>query len=275
MGKLAAAGWMPASGMKMKFDPVGATDKFNEAVKTIASHGLGARLIHEIEARDKNLVEIWPAGASVESTCQVEASLAEACCYQEVLSDAALCSKLKELLDAKGADGAKTYERALKKFTSLTKAQCIWKKEEGWSVPQPAMDALTRGKIAYYLREHLTPGPGAPKVTVLWNIMTEDLGLKDAVWSKRPAWLSLAHELIHAWRWTTGQAVFDPREKEGKAYNGYHEEAMTVGLPPYDGGEFTENRFRNLGALAPRGWYGPTTQGKSEAAIKKHGFAAL
>lgn len=272
MGKLTSAGYMPNPSQFMRFDRNGAQAAFNEAIKTIGSSSLGSTLIHEIEERE-NVVEIWPAGPLVDSTCYVAENLAGQCCYKEVLSDAELCKKLKELLDVEGADAGKTYERALTKFTSLTEATCFWKKEDGWTVPQPKMNALTRGKVAYYLRDHLTPGPGASKVTVLWNIAVVDLGVEGAKWSKRPIWLSLAHELIHAWRWTTGRAVFDPRDKEGKAYNGYHEEAMTVGLPPYDGMDFTENKFRTLGALEKRDWYGPTTMKKTEKAIVKHGFA--
>jgi hypothetical protein len=43
----------------------------------------------------------------------------------------------------------------------------------------------------------------------------------------------------------------------------YYEEAITVGLPPYDGCKFTENRFRNLSGAAPRTFYGSGQESSS------------
>ena len=50
----------------------------------------------------------------------------------------------------------------------------------------------------------------------------------------------------------------------------YYEEAMTVGLPPYDGCKFTENRFRQAGGEALRTFYGQKTKIISEDAQRKH-----
>ncbi|BCZ84310.1 hypothetical protein PTKU64_79850 [Paraburkholderia terrae] len=45
---------------------------------------------------------------------------------------------------------------------------------------------------------------------------------------------------------------------------------MTVGLPPYDGCKFTENRFRQAGGEALRTFYGQKTKIISEDAQRKH-----
>jgi hypothetical protein len=87
---------------------------------------------------------------------------------------------------------------------------------------------------------------------------------------KRPAWIALAHELIHAWRLVCGTCVFRP----SAIGENYYEEAMTVGLPPYDGCRYSENRLRLLKGLPLRTFYGPTTQNQSVHAASKHGSAA-
>lgn len=119
------------------------------------------------------------------------------------------------------------------------------KKEEQKQLEKDAcrtkVSSLQRGLIAYHIMDHLTPGPGTG-AQVLWNPSSDricgDLSAdKRAAWMDRPAWIALAHELIHGWRLVTGRCVFQPGGIEG-----YWEEAMTVGLPPYDRCRFTENR---------------------------------
>jgi hypothetical protein len=46
---------------------------------------------------------------------------------------------------------------------------------------------------------------------------------------------------------------------------------MTVGLPPYDGCKFTENRFRQFSGEPLRTFYVEDTKVVSEAAQRKHG----
>jgi Effector protein len=129
--------------------------------------------------------------------------------------------------------------------------------------------SLQNGLVAYHVMEHLTPGPGADAVAV-WDPDCTDAGLvlgpdARAAWMQRPSWIALAHEMIHAWRIATGRCVFypDPRIEE------YYEEAMTVGLPPYERCSYTENRFRQAGGEAPRTFYGPSTRVLTEAAAAK------
>ena len=103
--------------------------------------------------------------------------------------------------------------------------------------------SLQNGPIGYHIMSHLTPKPeaealvawtpnGTTRVQIWWS--------KRAEWMTRPSWIGPAHELIHGWRLVTGRCVFRPETMVEE----YYEEALTVGLPPYDGCRFTENKFR-------------------------------
>ena len=132
------------------------------------------------------------------------------------------------------------------------------------------VQSLQNGLIGYHIMSHLTPGPGA-KALVVWDPERDDAGAgldssKRAAWMTRPSWIALVHELIHGWRLVTGQCVFRPDNNIEE----YYEEAMTVGLPPYDGCRFTENKFRMASGLPPRTFYGERTRVLSEAAQQKH-----
>ena len=129
---------------------------------------------------------------------------------------------------------------------------------------------LQNGLIGYHIMSHLTPGPGT-EAFVVWDPEGVDVGVgldssKRATWMTRPSRIGLVHELIHGWRAVTGRCVFHPQPNIEE----YYEEAMTVGLPPYDGCKLTENRFRNLSGAAPRTFYGPSTKVISDTAQKKY-----
>lgn len=130
------------------------------------------------------------------------------------------------------------------------------------------INLLQKGIICYHMMESLTQGPGADAV-VAWDPQLAELpndGHETYDWMRRPTWLALGHELIHAWRIATGQCVFHPSVPED-----YYEEAMTVGLPPYNGCKFTENRFREVKGEAHRGFYGISTKARSDYARQKQG----
>jgi serine/threonine protein kinase len=102
---------------------------------------------------------------------------------------------------------------------------------------------LQNGLIGYHIMSHLTPGPGT-EAFVVWDPEGVDAGVgldssKRATWMTRPSWIGLVHELIHGWRAVTGRCVFHPQPNIEE----YYEEAMTVGLPPYDGCKFGGNEF--------------------------------
>ena len=130
--------------------------------------------------------------------------------------------------------------------------------------------SLQNGLIGYHIMSHLTPGAGTGAF-VVWDPDQADAGAdlppsERAPWMTRPSWVALVHELIHGWRLVTGRCVFRPEP----LIEEYYEEAMTVGLPPYDGCKFTENRFRQAGGEALRTFYGQKTKIISEAAQRKH-----
>jgi hypothetical protein len=130
--------------------------------------------------------------------------------------------------------------------------------------------------VAYHIMDHLTPGPGTG-AWVLWDPLLESV-FKDlptekrAAWMDRPPWLALAHELIHGWRLASGRCVFRPNARKDIDEE-YYEEAMTVGLPPYDQCRFTENRLRHFKGLPLRTFYGEATLTQSTHAAAKHGSA--
>jgi hypothetical protein len=135
------------------------------------------------------------------------------------------------------------------------------------------VQALQCGLIGYHIMDHLTPGAGTG-AWVVWDPLVESVCThlqadRRAAWMDRPPWIALAHELIHGWRLVTGRSVFKPGPMED-----YYEEAMTVGLAPYDQCRFTENRLRHLKGLPLRTYYAENTQKQSERAVEKHGLAA-
>jgi Effector protein len=129
---------------------------------------------------------------------------------------------------------------------------------------------LQNGLVGYHIMDHLTPGKGTG-AWVVWDPSLEKVGQdldQRAAWMDRPAWIALAHELIHGWRLASGRRVFRPCGVGGEYY---YEEAMTVGLPPYDQCRFTENRLRRLKGLPLRTFYGQETRNQSDHAAEKHG----
>ena len=278
--------WRPSGEMrlpvKMVHNDVTSVDgdklfpAFVKAMNAINGTDIGKAMLKEIQ-QSPNKIEIIAAGAGVDSKCQIEGSEADKACYPAVLSDQALCDAMQDVLDGAGSvtKAVEKFKPALDKFQKYADTPCIATGVKTWKVPKAKLDSQKRGKIAYYMRDALKPGPGVSKATVVWNIKVDDLrsleGYKDASWAWRPIWVSLAHELIHAWRYITGRAVFHPALDSGTSDKNYYEEAMTVGLPPYDGCRFTENKFRLLMAEPMRDWYGPDTHVKSVRAAQKHG----
>lgn len=93
-------------------------------------------------------------------------------------------------------------------------------------------------RLCLYLYDHLTPGSGAD--TQVRIVVTQEK-LPD-----EPLEVLIWHELVHAWRLMTGRRVFE---------NGWEEEAMTTGLPPFSNMLYTENRFRLEAGLPMRDSY--------------------
>jgi hypothetical protein len=238
--------------------------KVQEALLILRGTEVGQAMLSEIE-ESKNTVSIHQILIHG-STCYIDKSQGDGACYREILSDDALHAALSKVAnDSKGSKSAEFTHACRKlKLTPVRVGDVDHPKVE---IPKFQSDLLGRGKAAYWITEYLTPGAGASPV-VKWNceetsIWSQSMGAAPP-WSTRPPWLALAHELVHAWRWATGRRVFHDSSSS------YHEEAMTVGLAPYDRCRYTENRFRELKKEPRRSFYAQADQKKSEKADDKY-----
>lgn len=234
------------------------------ALRFIRGTALGEKLLGEIE-ESKFLVEVL-YGKKRNSAGLAKLASANEACYLEVSDEKQLQKTLQKLLRDPVLSKLPSVANAKRK---LAAAKIIIPNAPiaEIEVPPLKLSLLERGKVAYWIMEHLTPGPGTD-AWVSWQHDVTDLSAtfaKDAPgWAKRPPWVALAHELIHAWRMVSGRVVFHPTLEE------YYEEAMTVGLPPYDRCPLTENRFREAAKEPRRSFYGPSTEAKSAKAALKH-----
>jgi hypothetical protein len=283
----------------------------NTALDRIRSTEAGVGLMREIEGAAQEVL-IAKAGQNVDNACVQSVQTEPACdaaCYIEVLaSHFTLRTKIQELAhQGKIQEGHPAIQKYMK-FHGPKKA--IYRTDiEGYKdLPlahtakqdrphgtdqilktriafpvegrMPIKEAirivnyLQNSLVAYHIMDHLTPGSGTG-AWVVWDPLLQDVGAnlpppRRAAWMNRPPWLALAHELIHAWRLATGRCVFRP----GLLTEYYYEEAMTVGLPPYDKCRFTENRLRHSKGLPLRTYYGEETVNQSNHAATKHGSVA-
>jgi hypothetical protein len=278
-------------------------DAFDLACKEIGSCPIGMKLLEEIKAAAEEL-RIVKTGDGQANSCVPEPqteNAKDAACYREVLSRGALQAKIASLTQTGQLKADHAAVRKFMKFHGPQRAHSTTVRNYNIPLAHKPKDgrdhstddilrnrinlledekdireavgfvtSLQRGLIAYHIMEHLTPGPGA-SAYVVWNPDAQragaDQGGEPAAWMDRPNWVALAHELIHGWRLVTGRCVFRPEAR----VEDYYEEAMTVGLPPYDGCRFTENRFRQAQGMPLRTFYGPKTKLQSEHAQKKHG----
>jgi hypothetical protein len=82
-------------------------------------------------------------------------------------------------------------------------------------------------RLCLYLYEELAPGAGT---SAEMRVVMTQVSLPD-----EPLFIVVGHELVHAWRIMKGRRIFE---------NGWEEEAMTTGLPPFSSMRFSENRLR-------------------------------
>ncbi|WP_109483672.1 M91 family zinc metallopeptidase [Paraburkholderia sp. C35] len=264
----------------------------DQSLAQIRATDVGSSLLDDIARAGRELVIVKAALVEGNKCRQPDSSTGgcKAACYQEVLETKALWNKIQELLDTRRITDQNP---AVKKFLKFFVPQASGGDREAYvqkvrSKPVPfahketgqkglelqagstQVCSLQRGLIGYHVMDYLTPGAGTPAM-VLWDPdsvqMCEDLPVQQrAVWMTRPPWIALAHEMIHGWRLVTGRCVFQP-----KGIEDYWEEAMTVGLPPYDRCRFTENRLRHVKAFPLRTYYGESTVNRSTRAALKHG----
>jgi|GEM_PF-7098061 len=241
-------------------------EKVRAAIEQIEGTDIGARMMREIRDARRSVRVLRYTDNSCKLT-QVEQC--DAACYREVLSDDAIHAALLAVACDKRLCDTPEVGHAFRKLKSAANVERLRTSQDAVNLPKFKLNELQRGKIGYWLMEHLVPGDGAG-ATVRWgpditHVMPAGAD-NPPTWSERPPWIALAHELIHAWRMVTGRLVFHPRTEM------YHEEAMTVGLPPYDRCPFTENRFRERAHQARRSYYGITSQAKTEKAVGKYGW---
>ncbi len=276
-------------------DQVNFQRSVDESLAQIRSTEVGASLLDDIVRAGHELLIVKAIPNRGNKCIQTEPTMqaGAAACYREVLSYRTLQAKVQELTST----GQITAQHpAVRKFMKFYAPQASGGNKEVYAyrvkqkdlplahkkgeqrdsevlAGEKSVSSLQRGLIAYHIMDDLTPGPGTG-AKVLWDPSSvqicKDLSAdRRTAWMDRPAWVALAHELIHGWRLVTGRCVFQP----AGGIEEYWEEAMTVGLPPYDGCRFTENRFRNAKALPLRTYYGESTLNRSKAASAKHGEA--
>lgn len=219
---------------------------YQAAMKTIRGTSLGADMVRDIEA-SKNRVKI-KAGQSNECIpVDVGPSAVSKLCYEGVVDNNSLHEILQRIVNTEAFSDPRVL-RAMAKG-EVQAIQNLNTKER--SVAKAEWNGVSRGKVAYYLIKYLKPGLGADAI-VSWNPAKQtasENGSPDLPWDKRPPWIGLAHELVHAWRMVTGRCVFSPADTACTIY----EERMTVGIAPYDDGEpYTENYFRAHSAAPER-----------------------
>lgn len=99
-------------------------------------------------------------------------------------------------------------------------------------------------RLIWLLRPYIEPGSGAPARIKIANSIGSESRMNGLAHAWRSQWGTLKfqeghiivfHELVHAFRVMQGTRVVD---------TGWEEEAMTMGLPPFEDEPFTENKYR-------------------------------
>lgn len=221
----------------------------------IFSIGVGAAMTREIDASRHNIEVI----SGRENACFLNGDVTSSC-YQELFDEELLKQTLARVLNEPrfhyaSPAGARLVDLVRSQATHfrIIEVKSRFKDHNEVIVTHLSTSLQGRGKICFTIRDHLTPGAGAPAI-VRWNheqtLADGGSGSITAAWNKRPPWIALAHELIHAWRLVTGKGLF-PMATESAL-----EEAMTVGLEPFNGTRYTENAFRIAAGEPVRTFYG-------------------
>lgn len=124
-----------------------------------------------------------------------------------------------------GTGDAKVYETKIKKLLA--------------GEPQVSDNQLHTG-LRRILRAWLTPGRGS-NADITINVDRPTQCWSDGQKKLRYPSICLAHEMIHAWRYMSGQFM-GYHEEYGDQYI---EEVICTGLPPYNFEKYSENLFRS------------------------------
>jgi Effector protein len=223
-----------------------------EAFYRIGRNKHGAGLLAEIEETVTE-VHIFKAVDSENSSTWVEGT-PPGMMYESLKSEISVTRTLKVAL-AHGYPQEKLGKLVTKYGNGL------WNPEEcrveDWQLNEFGDQML---KCELEIFDCLTPGKGV-SCFIRWNPENDFIGSKAQLdvnapenrWRRRPPWIGLAHELIHAWRYLTGRCIFASRSNTEQPRLS---EWLTVGLPPVDRGKYTENKFRFHEWYIPQAMYG-------------------
>ena len=254
-----------------------------DALNDIRATPTGNNLLTEINSAKFN-VEIMRSWPNKRNACAlVDASSPEKnkACYLEVLDANLIREKIAALQTSRAINDEHSAVKKYKKFFGSAEDLGYLRAGNPIAHKKRPQNHSTEGKgseivrylqhglAGYHIMEHLTPGTGTNAMIGWdpeWNDISTGTEGDKAQWMERPSWIGLAHELIHAWRIITGRCVFHPNIPEE-----YYEEAMTVGLPPYNGCPYTENKIRAESRNLFRTYYGEKTKAQSARAQEKHG----
>ena len=95
------------------------------------------------------------------------------------------------------------------------------------------------GEEGRFVQPDGTPGAGVLGIEVRFNPDLTQIGDGTEAWMTRPPWVGLAHELVHADDAARGIMV------DGLINGVKARELQAVGLPPFEGRPFNENRMRD------------------------------
>jgi hypothetical protein len=224
----------------------------SEALDRIGRNKHGAALLREVE-ETVNEVQILKAVRSENSSTWVQGT-PPGMMYESLKSETSLTKTIKAA-QAHGCPRDKLGKLLTKYGTGL------WKPEEcrveDWTLNEFGDQML---KCELEIFDCLTPGKGV-SCFIRWNPENDFIGDKakldvdapENCWRRRPAWIGLAHELIHAWRYLTGRCIFPIRSN---AEQPKLSEWLTVGLTPVSQGKYTENGIRSHEWRIPKAMYG-------------------
>lgn len=125
-------------------------------------------------------------------------------------------------------------------------------------------------RLIWLLRPYILPGRGADTRVRIGDSIGQYYSsyLPDVIW-RYSGWMQfqdahviVVHELVHALRIMEGRRVVD---------RGWEEEAMTVGLAPFDSEEFSENRYRRECAMALAGAHNDPAYSSQSASFARLG----
>ncbi len=225
-----------------------------EALDQIRSNKHGAGLLKETEESINEVQILKAAQAENPYNATWVEGTPPGMMYESLQSESSLTKTLKAAL-AHGCPPEKLLRLVAKYGVG------VWKPEDcsvqDWNLNEIG-DQLLKCELEIY--GCLTPGKGV-SCYIRWNPDNDFVGNKAKLdvnapenrWRKRPPWIGLAHELIHAWRYLTGRCIFANRSNTEQPKLS---EWLTVGLPPVDQGKYTENGVRYDAWQIARAIYG-------------------